>query len=230
MRNKIQTCLFLLLSGIIFLALPSCKKDPINNPDNPGSTDNPTPDNPTPDNPTVGDTTNWDLVDFAFRDLVGAFGLDTVGKTKTLQMSYPFNEGDYMVDNFEPQTKQDTMYANGVYHYTGSDESIPRETPYRVMWTRSMFSGQQEAVHLEYDYGDEKDNVHWPKPTSMYLVPGQKGDNAMQMFVNKIAGSLMVEDANITGNNAECGIYTTDDEQHFNNPFSVNITANYPKP
>ncbi len=221
--------MFLLLSGIIFLALPSCKKDPINNPDNPGSTDNPTPDNPTPDNPTVGDTTNWDLVDFAFRDLVGTFGLDTVGKTKTLQMSYPFNEGDYMVDNFEPQTKQDTMYANGVYHYTGSDESISRETPYRVMWTRVPVDEQQNLVRLEYDFGD-KDAVYWPKPHVMYLVPGEKGDNAMQMIVSDTEDSSMNEIADITGNNAECGIYTTDDEQHFNNPFSVNITANYPKP
>lgn len=229
MRNKIQTCLFLLLSGIIFLALPSCKKDPINNPDNPGSTDNPTPDNPTPDNPTVGDTTNWDLVDFAFRDLVGTFGLDTVGKTKTLQMSYPFNEGDYMVDNFEPQTKQDTMYANGVYHYTGSDESIPRETPYRVMWTKSIpeldygFNG----VRLEYDYGN-KDAVHWPKPNVMYLVPGQKDDNAMQMIVTRTSGSI-TEEANITGNNAECTV-EADQNYSFNNPFNVNITENYPKP
>lgn len=221
MRNKIQTCLFLLLSGIIFLALPSCKKDPINNPDNPGSTDN-----PTPDNPTVGDTTNWDLVDFAFRDLVGTFGLDTVGKTKTLQMSYPFNEGDYMVDNFEPQTKQDTMYANGVYHYTGSDESIPRETPYRVMWTKNTIDGQQ-AIKLIYDYSDKKDIAHWPEPTSMYFVPGQKGDNAMRILANVLEGA---GEANITGNNAECGVYTIDDEHHFNNPFSVNITANYPKP
>ena len=228
MRNKIQTCLFLLLSGIIFLALPSCKKDPINNPDNPGSTDNPTPDNPTPDNPTVGDTTNWDLVDFAFRDLVGTFGLDTVGKTKTLQMSYPFNEGDYMVDNFEPQTKQDTMYANGVYHYTGSDESIPRETPYRVMWTKTMVDGQDAAL-LVYDYGD-KDSVHWPIPYSMLLVPEEEGDNMMHIYVTSTA-DLTYETANITGNNAECSIYTIDgEEHHFNNPFSVNITANYPKP
>lgn len=223
MRNKIQTCLFLLLSGIIFLALPSCKKDPINNPDNPGSTDN-----PTPDNPTVGDTTNWDLVDFAFRDLVGTFGLDTVGKTKTLQMSYPFNEGDYMVDNFEPQTKQDTMYANGVYHYTGSDESIPRETPYRVMWTKTMVDGQ-DAAQLVYDYGD-KDSVHWPIPYSMLLVPEEEGDNMMHIYVNGTA-DLTYETANITGNNAECSIYTIDgEEHHFNNPFSVNITENYPKP
>jgi hypothetical protein len=228
MRNKIQTCLFLLLSGIIFLALPSCKKDPINNPDNPGSTDNPTPDNPTPDNPTVGDTTNWDLVDFAFRDLVGTFGLDTVGKTKTLQMSYPFNEGDYMVDNFEPQTKQDTMYANGVYHYTGSDESIPRETPYRVMWTKTDINGHDAAL-LEYDYGN-KDSVHWPIPHLMVLAPEEEGDNMMHIYVPRTADSTY-ETANITGNNAECSIHTTDGgEHHFNNPFSVNITANYPKP
>ena len=215
--------MFLLLSGIIFLALPSCKKDPINNPDNPGSTDN-----PTPDNPTVGDTTNWDLVDFAFRDLVGTFGLDTVGKTKTLQMSYPFNEGDYMVDNFEPQTKQDTMYANGVYHYTGSDESIPRETPYRVMWTKTKVDGE-DAVRLEYDYGN-KDSVHWPMPYLIWLSPDEEGDNAMRLTVPDTA-DLTYETANITGNNAECSIYTEHgEEHHFNNPFSVNITANYPKP
>lgn len=225
MRNKIQTCLFLLMSGVFFIALASCEKDPINNPDNPGSTDNPTPDNPTPDNPTVGDTTNWDLVDFAFRDLVGTFGLDTVGKTKTLQMSYPFNEGDYMVDNFEPQTKRDTMYANGVYHYTGSDESIPRETPYRVMWTRSTLDG---SVKLKYDYGD-KDSVHWPNPDIMYLVPGEKGDNAMQMIITAADGSITGGKANITGDNAECTVYA-DDDYLFSNPFNVNITANYPKP
>lgn len=234
MRNKIQTCLFLLLSGIIFLALPSCKKDPINNPDNPGSTDNPTPDNPTPDNPTVGDTTNWDLVDFAFRDLVGAFGLDTVGKTKTLQMSYPFNEGDYMVDNFEPQTKQDTMYANGVYHYTGSDESIPREMPYRVMWTRTKIAGQ-DAARLEYQYNN-KDAAYWPTPDYMYLVPGQKGDNAMQMIVTEAGfgtgigyGSMGSGTADITGSNAECFVASSSDYL-FSNPFNVNIKANYPKP
>jgi hypothetical protein len=229
MRNKIQTCLFLLMSGIFFLALPSCEKDPINNPDNP------TPDNPTPDNPTVGDTTNWDLVDFAFRDLVGTFGLDTVGKTKTLQMSYPFNEGDYMVDNFEPQTKQDTMYANGVYHYTGSDESIPRETPYRVTWARTMYDGQ-EAVRLTYTY-DNKDAVYLPNPNTMYIFPGQKGDNAMQMVVSN-AGYVADEElglvaasgvANITSNNAEGTVYTWTGHS-FSNPFNVNITANYPKP
>lgn len=227
MRNKIQTCLFLLLSGIIFLALPSCKKDPINNPDNPGSTDNPTPDNPTPVNPTLGK----DLVDFAFRDLVGTFGLDTVGRTKTLQMSYPFNEGDYMVDNFEPQTKQDTMYANGVYHYTGSDESIPRETPYRVMWTRSTLETDGlDGVKLEYDYGD-KDTEHWPTPNTMYLLPGEEGDNKMQMQVIQPEYGAAYEEANISGNNAECMALTTDYIEHsFSNPFNVNITANYPKP
>lgn len=230
MRNKIQTCLFLLLSGIIFLALPSCKKDPINNPDNPGSTDNPTPDNPTPDNPTVGDTTNWDLVDYAFRDLVGTFGLDTVGKTKTLQMSYPFNEGDYMVDNFEPQTKQDTMYANGVYHYTGSDESIPRETPYRVMWTRVPVDEQQDIVRLEYDYGD-KDAVYWPKPHVIDLEPGQKGDNEIIMVASGVADSLMYGQAAIVGNSADCSIGSSENGYHyFSNPFNVNITENYPKP
>ena len=220
--------MFLLMSGIFSLALPSCEKDPINNPD---STDNPTPDNPTPDNPTVGDTTNWDLVDFAFRDLVGAFGLDTVGKTKTLQMSYPFNEGDYMVDNFEPQTKRDTMYANGVYHYTGSDESIPRETPYRVMWTRSTLELEGiDGVKLEYEYGN-KDTVHWPTPNIMYLVPGEKGDNMMEMLVNQPGYGAAYERANISGNNAECMALTDDYIEHsFSNPFNVNITANYPKP
>ncbi len=214
--------MFLLLSGIIFLALPSCKKDPINNPDNPGSTDN-----PTPDNPTLGK----DLVDFAFRDLVGTFGLDTVGRTKTLQMSYPFNEGDYMVDNFEPQTKQDTMYANGVYHYTGSDESIPRETPYRVMWTRSTLETDGlDGVKLEYDYGN-KDTKHWPTPNTMYLLPGEEGDNKMQMQVIQPEYGAAYERADITGNNAECMALTTDYiEYSFSNPFSVNITANYPKP
>ena len=222
MRKKIQTCLFLLMSGIFFIALASCEKDPINNPDNPGSTDT-----PTPDNPTVGE----DLVDLAFRDLVGTFGLDTVGRTKTLQMSYPFNEGDYMVDNFEPQTKQDTMYAKGVYHYTGSDESIPRETPYRVMWTRSTLETDGlDGVKLEYDYGN-KDTEHWPTPNTMYLLPGEEGDNKMQMQVTQPEYGAAYEQADITGNNAECMALTTDYiEYSFSNPFNVNITANYPKP
>ena len=143
-------------------------------------------------------------------------------------MSYPFNEGDYMVDNFEPQTKQDTMYANGVYHYTGSDESIPRETPYRVMWTKTMVDGE-DAVRLEYDYGN-KDSVHWPMPYLIWLSPDEEGDNAMRLTVPDTA-DLTYETANITGNNAECSIYTTGGgEYHFNNPFNVNITANYPKP
>lgn len=223
MRNKIQRCLFLLMSGIFFIVLPCCKKDPTNNPDNPGSTDN-----PTPNNPTVGVTTNWDLVDFAFRDLVSVFGLDTVGKTKTLQMSYPFNEGDYMVDNFEPQTKRDTMYANGVYHYTGSDESIPRETPYRVMWTRVPVDEQQNLVRLEYDYGD-KDTAPWFRPHVIDIEPGQKGDNKITMAVSGAAGSLMNGFAIITGNNAECDV-NTPDYYYLNNPFNVSITANYPKP
>ena len=226
MKNKIQRCLFLLLSGILLFTLPYCKKDPINT--NDPTTNDSIPDNPTPDEPIVSDTTNYDLVDFAFRDLVGVFNLDTVGKTKTLQMSYPFNEGDYMVYNFDPQTKQDTMTASGVYHYTGSDESIPSETPFSVMWTKKPLDGQ-EAVRLKYEYNGNKNVTRLPNPFVMYLVPGQKGDNNMQMIVtNTMAGSCWGE-AEITGNNAHCTV-STDHEYSFDSPFNVNITENYPKP
>ena len=201
------------MSGIFLFTLPYCKKDPIN-------TNDPT----TP----VGDTTNWDLVDFALRGLVDVFNLDTVGQTKTLQMSYPFNEGDYMVYNFEPQTKQDTMYANGVYHYTGGDESIPSETPYSVMLTRKPFEGQ-DAVLLRHDYNGNKNITHLPNPYAMYLVPGEQGDNNMQMIVTHVQYGSSSGEADITGDNAHCTVYSAN-EITFDSPFNVSITENYPKP
>ena len=64
----------------------------------------------------------------------------------------------------------------------------------------------------------------------MVLAPEEEGDNMMHIYVPRTADSTY-ETANITGNNAECSIHTTDGgEHHFNNPFNVNITANYPKP
>lgn len=216
MKSKIQRCLFLLMSGIFLFTLPYCDKDPINTNDS------------IPDDPSTpsGDTTNRDLVDFALRDLVDFFNLDTVGQTKTLQMSYPFNEGDYMVYNFEPQTKQDTMYASGVYHYTGSDESIPSETPYSVMWTRKPFEGQ-DAVRLKYDYSGDKSVAHLPNPYIMYLVPGQ--NDAVKMVAANLQYGSSNAEADITGNNAHCTV-SADDEITFDSPFNVSITENYPKP
>ena len=166
-------------------------------------------------------TENKDIVDFAFRDFVNIFNLDTVGPTKVLKQAYVLNSGDSLVENFNYPTTSDTLYADGIYYYNGPDSFIDNEQPFQSIWTKTQFDGQ-DAVKVEYKYPYENRSGEMPEPQEVYYIPGNAGDNTMKMIVKPGTGNF-VADVNVAENTAT---YKVEDKV-ISNPFSVKIEENY---
>lgn len=165
---------------------------------------------------------NTDLVDFAFRDFVNLFNLDTVGQTKVLKHSYVLNAGDSLVERFDYPTKPDTLYANGIYYYNGADQFIPSEQPFQSIWTKTQYNNE-DAVKVEYKYPWESAKAHeMPEPQEIYYIPGRAGDNSMKMVVHPGTG-LFNANVNVEGNTAN---YKVENETVIN-PFQIKIKENY---
>lgn len=164
-------------------------------------------------------TENKDIVDFAFRDFVNLFNLDTIGPTKVLKHSYVLNDGDSLVERFNYSANPDELHAEGIYYYNGPDPFTPHEQPFTSVWTKTTYNGQ-DAVKTEYKYPWENaKQPKLPEPQEVIYVPGAEGDNAMKMYVRPGTGNCLI-DVSVENNSAK---FTLEDSMHFNNPFSVEM-------
>ena len=165
-------------------------------------------------------TENKDIVDFAFRDFVNLFNLDTIGQTKVLKHSYVLNEADSLVEQFDYPTNPDTLYANGNYYYNGSDPFMPRVTPFQSMWVRN---GNEVIAKYTWPWEGAKHGEEMPIPQEARYINGAEGDNSMKMSVIPESGGCIVDVA-VKNDSA---YYTLEDSIHFKRPFSVEIKENY---
>ncbi len=175
---------------------------------------------PADNQPAAAATIPKDHVDFAFRDMVALFGLDTNGYTKILKQAYVLNDGDYMIDTFQMPNNPDTMYSHGVF-YNNHDQLGPFEFPYEATWTRTTCNGK-DAVKVNYKYSWESKDPLMPEPKHVYYVPGGKGDNSMKMYVNP-GTSYYWGDVDVVGNSA----YYKVEDINIRTPFWVEIEENY---
>ena len=205
--NMLKTAVAALGLAMLPLANNSCKKDEMVK----------------PEQTTVAQPK--DLVDFALRDLVNWFGLDTTGYTKILKQSYPLNDGSYYtVDTFQIPSGNDTMYSNGIYHYNTNINGQYDDMPYEAIWTKTTFNGE-DAVKVEYTYPWETNpscKLSMPQPEKVYYIPGVSGDNSVKMNIEPGTGGRAF-DVNITKDSAS---YVVEDI-NVKNPFGVEVVENF---